>query len=125
MRALVVVEADKDLQVLIETVFSLDSRFTVAGVSTTAEDALQMARTTKPAMIVLDPHLAGKMTGLEVAPRLKEVAPTAKIILFTYEHELGEEAANEPAIDALVLRADSTHLLRVAQQLLGMPGSTT
>ena len=52
MRRLVVVEADKDLKVLIETVSYLDSRFTVAGVSTTAEDALQMVRDDQAALII-------------------------------------------------------------------------
>jgi response regulator of citrate/malate metabolism len=55
VRVLVVVEDDEDVQDLIETVFSLDSRFTLAGVSATAEDALEMARTKKVALIVLNP----------------------------------------------------------------------
>ena len=76
MSALVVVEADQDLHLLIETVFSLDSRFTVAGVSTTAEDALEMARTTNPAMIVLDvqmPGIDGPTFARELRTRLRRV----------------------------------------------------
>jgi NtrC-family two-component system response regulator AlgB len=125
VRVLVVVDDDEDVQDLIETVFSLDSRFTLAGVSATAADALEMARTKKVALIVLDHGLAGELTGLEAAPRFKDVAPLSKIILFTAHEELREAAAAEPAIDAFVLKTDSTHLLRVAQQVLGMAGSAT
>jgi DNA-binding NtrC family response regulator len=125
VRVLVVVEDDEDVQDLIETVFSLDSRFTFASVSATAEDAFEMARTTKAGLIVLDHGLAGELTGLEAAPRFKDVAPLSKIILFTARVKLRQAAAAEPAEDALVLKTDSTHLLRVAQQVLGMSGSAT
>jgi DNA-binding NarL/FixJ family response regulator len=120
VRGLVVVEDDEDVQVLIETVFSLDSRFTFAGVSATAEDAFEMVQTNEPGTVVLDHGLAGRLTGLEAAPRFKDVAPQSKIILFTAHEELREAAAAEPAVDAFVLKTDSTHLLRVAQQLLGI-----
>jgi DNA-binding NtrC family response regulator len=123
VRALVVVEDDEDAQLLIETDFSLDSRFTVAGVSATAEGAFGMVQANAPGTIVLDHGLAGKLTGLEAAPRFKDVAPQSKIILFTAHEELREAAAAEPAIDAFLLKTDATHLLRVAQQLLGMAGS--
>jgi DNA-binding NtrC family response regulator len=125
VRVLVVVEDDEDVQDLIETVFSLDSRFTFAGVSARAEDAFEMARTNKAGLIVLDHGLAGELTGLEAAPRFKEVAPLSKIILFTARAELRQAAAAEPAVDAFVLKTDSAHLLRVAQQVLGMSGSAT
>jgi len=118
-----VVEDDKDVQLLIETAFSLDSRFTFAGVSATAEDAFEMVQTNDPGTIVLDQGLAGRLSGLEAAPRFKDVAPQSKIILFTAHEELREAAAAEPAVDAFVLMTDSTHLLRVAQQLLGLAGS--
>ena len=64
MRVLVIVEDDEDVQFLIETVFSMDPRFTFAGVRPSAEDAFEMARTSEAGLIVLDHGLAGKLTGL-------------------------------------------------------------
>jgi len=81
MKVLVVVEDDPDVQFLIETIFSMDSRFSVAEVAASAEEALEMARTTGPGLIVLDQGLAGRLTGIEAAPRFKEVAPLARITL--------------------------------------------
>jgi len=123
MRGLVVVEDDEDIQLLIRKLFSLDSRFTFAGVKASAEDAFEMARTSDAGLIVLDHGLAGELTGLEAAPRFKEVAPHAKIILFTAHDDLRAAAAQEPAVDAFVLKTDGAHLLRVAQDLLHMAGS--
>ena len=120
-----VVEDDEDVQDLIQTVFSMDSRFTLAGVSATAEDAFKVAGTNKAELIVLDHALAGELTGIEAAPKFKEVAPQSKIILFTAHAELRQAAAAEPAIDAFVLKTDSPYLLRVAQQLLSMSGHAT
>jgi len=120
MRVLVVVEDDPDVQFLIETVFSEDDRFSVAVLTASAENALEVARTTEPGVIVLDHGLAGPLTGLEAAPRLKEVAPNAMIILFTAHEELRYPAADEPAIDAFLLKTDITQLLPLAQRLTGI-----
>lgn len=120
MRVLVVVEDDPDTQFLVEAVFSEDDRFSVAVVAASAEDALEVARTTEPGIIVLDHGLAGALTGLEAAPRLKEVAPNAKIILFTAHAELRHSAADEPAIDAFLLKTDISQLLPLAQRLTGL-----
>jgi len=120
MRVLVVVEDDPDVQFLIETVFSEDDRFSVAVLAASAEEALEVARTTEPGIIVLDHGLAGALTGLEAAPRLKEVAPNAKIILFTAHAELRHFAADEPAIDAFLLKTDISQLLPLAQRLTGL-----
>lgn len=117
---LVVVEDDPDVQFLVETIFSMDDRFSVAGALDSAEEALAMARTTELGIIVLDHGLAGALTGVEAAPRLKEVAPNAKIILFTAHAELRQTAADEPAIDAFLLKTDSAKLLALAQTLTGM-----
>ena len=118
---LVVVEDDPDVALLIETIVSLDSRFSVVGGPVaTAEDALELARTTEPGIIVLDHDLAGGLTGLEAAAQIKAVSPQAKIILFTAHAELRGPAAEEPAIDAFLLKSDPLQLLQVAQRLTGM-----
>ena len=44
MKVVVVVEDDADIQLLIQTVFSLDSRFSVAGKAASAEEGLELAR---------------------------------------------------------------------------------
>jgi DNA-binding NtrC family response regulator len=123
VKAVVVVEDDEDVRDLIAAAFSLDSRFTVAGVSATAEDALEMAQKNNADLIVLDHGLAGELTGLQAAPAFKHVVPQSKVILFTAHEELREAAASEPAVDSFVLKTDAEALVSVAEQTLGMSGS--
>ncbi len=119
MNALVV-EDDTDDQLLVQAVFYPDSRFVLADVAHSAEQALERARTIPPEVIVLDHGLTGALLGLDAAPRLKELAPQAKIILFTAHAELQARAEAEPAIDAFLLKTEAMRLLALAQQLTGL-----
>ena len=88
MEFLAVIDDAPDVQLLIETIFSMDSRVSSANAAKTAEDALESAWKIGPGIIVLDQGLAGSLTGLDAAPILKELAPRVKIILFTADAEL-------------------------------------
>jgi DNA-binding NarL/FixJ family response regulator len=120
MKALVIVEDDLDIQSMIETIFSMDPRFAVAGLAESAEDALELARSTEPEIIVLDDRLAGALTGVDAVHQLKEAAPNAKIILFTSHADLRARVDHEDAIDAFLLKTDTGELLPLAQQLTNM-----
>ena len=120
MKAVVIVEDDPDIQSLIETIFSMDPRFSVAGLAGSAEAGLELVRSTKPEIIVLDDRLEGSLTGVAAVPRFKEVAPEAKIILFTAHADLQARVVNQPDIDAFLLKTDTGELLPLAQQLTNM-----
>jgi DNA-binding NarL/FixJ family response regulator len=125
MKVIAVVEDDPDVRFLIEAIFSMDSRFGVPSSTESAEAALEAVRTEPPDIIVLDQGLAGALTGLRAAPRLKELAPNAKIILFTAHAELQTRANKEPAIDGFLLKTESTQLLALAQRLTGLGPSSS
>ena len=120
MKPVVIVEDDPDIQSLIATIFSMDPRFEVTGLAESAEDALEIARATKPEIIVLDDRLAGALTGVDAVPHLKEAAPQAKIILFTAHADLQARVVDQPDIDAFLLKTDTGELLPLAQQLTNM-----
>lgn len=119
-RILVVIEDDPDVQFLIKSIFSMDPRFAVTNVAESAEEALDSPPTSEPGIIVLDHGLAGPLPGLAAAPMLKELAPLAKIIMFTAHAALQARADKEPAIDAFLLKTDSERLLPLALELLGL-----
>jgi len=98
VKVFVVVQDDPDVQFLVETIFSMDARFTLGRVAASADEALEWLRTTQPEVIVLDHGLSGQLTGLDAAPRLRELAPQAKIIMFTAHADLKTRADNEPAV---------------------------
>jgi DNA-binding NarL/FixJ family response regulator len=120
MKSVMIVEDDLDLQSLIEAIFSMDSRFLVAGLAESAEHALEIALTTPPQIIVLDHGLAGPLTGIDAAPRFKEILPTVKIVLFTAHAELQARVEEQPAVDAFLLKTESSRLLTLAQRLTGL-----
>lgn len=120
MKVFVIVEDDPDIQFLIRTLFSLDPRFTIGGEATSAEEGFELVRSTEPGIIVLDHGLTGELTGMDAAPKFKEVAPNAKIILFTAHAELRSRAGDEPAIDAFLLKTEAGQLLPLAQRLTGL-----
>jgi DNA-binding NarL/FixJ family response regulator len=69
----------------------------------------------EPGIIVLDNGLSGRRTGLDAAPRLKELVPHAKLFMFTAHADLKARADNEPAIDGFVLKTESNQLLALAR----------
>jgi DNA-binding NarL/FixJ family response regulator len=123
MRVLAIVEDDPDLRLLIRVTLEVEPEFEVAGEAASGDEALELLR--KPqsepvGLIILDHSLEGELTGLAVAPRLKELAPEARIILFTAYDHLREPAAAEPAIDAFLLKTSIAELLPLARQVTGL-----
>ena len=56
--------------------------FTVAGVASDAEQALNIARTTQPNVIVLDVKMPGR-SGVEILKELSTSAPDSRVVLLT------------------------------------------
>lgn len=80
-----------------------------------ASEAVQLAAVWQPDVVVLDVHLVG-MSGVEVLPALRDVAPAAAVIVST-DGDL-EEAASFGA-RAVVDRADPRGLGEVLDRLQG------
>lgn len=116
---LVVVENDPDFRRLIRIALSEDPRIEISGEAETAEGALQRVRDAGPGLIILDHFLAEGDRGLDAAPRLKEIAPAACILLLSAD-DLSAEARREPAVDAFLRKIDIEALLPTAQRLLGL-----
>ena len=117
-RVVAVIEDQPDVRAIVKLLVER-AGFVVGHEFESAEAALEGFPDTVDA-IVLDNHLAGDLTGLEAAPRLKAVAPGAVIVLFS-ALDLVPQATAEPSID-LVLRKDRvTQLAPMLQSLLGDP----
>ncbi|MEO7803479.1 MAG: response regulator transcription factor [Actinomycetota bacterium] len=117
---LVVVEDEPDIRFLVRVTLGSDRRFEVLGEAASATEAIELARTVHPNLIILDHGLEGEMTGLEAAPLLKQAAPNAKILLFTANEHLRGEALLSPSIDAFLVKTEIRKLLAMTQELLGL-----
>jgi len=120
-RVLVVVEDEADLRLLVRVMFSNAPDFELAGEAADAATAIELARTSKPDLVILDHKLNGTMTGLEAAPFIKADVPSCSIILFSASEEMREPAMDSPAIDAFLIKTDIAKLVPLARQLLGAP----
>lgn len=120
---LVAVEDDPDFQLLIRATLSADPRLEISGeMPDNIERAVEMAREVAPGLIILDHNLEGEMVGLGAAPKLKEAAPGAKILLFT-SYDVAAEASREPALDAYLRKDEIEKLLPTALDLIGLARS--
>lgn len=118
-KVLVIVEDEDDMRALIRSVLTQDHRLEIVGAASSAEEAIEVARTVHPGLIVLDHLIEGTVTGLEAAPQLKAVAPNAKILLFT-AYDMAAEARREPAIDRYLRKDDLDKLLPTVDSMLGL-----
>jgi len=70
VKAVLIVEDDPDIQLLIQALFSMDPRFLVAGLVDSADDAIKMTGKLSPAVIVLDDDVAGETRGFDAVARI-------------------------------------------------------
>ncbi|MEO7555280.1 MAG: response regulator [Acidimicrobiales bacterium] len=120
MKLLLVVEDDDDITMLLRVWLSRDHQLVLDGQATDITGAVVEAQRAPPDLIVLDHRLAGPVTGIEGAAMLKQVAPMAKIVLFSASEEVRGAALAEPAIDAFVLKTRIDELLPTCRRLLGL-----
>ena len=118
-KVLVIVEDEADMRFLIHTLLSADPRLELMGDAASAQEAVEMARTLDPGLVILDHLIDGPVTGLDAAPDIKAAAPNSKIVLFS-AFNLRAEARREPAIDAFLPKDQPERLLPLAQRLLGL-----
>ncbi|MDQ1712250.1 MAG: hypothetical protein QOE45_1700 [Frankiaceae bacterium] len=119
VRLLVVVEDEADIRLLIRMTLMADPRIELFGEASSAEEAIAIAKVAEPGLIILDHSIEGDLMGLDAAPLLKSVAPTAKILLFT-AFDLAKEAAAEPAVDGYLSKSQLDRLLPTVQGMLGL-----
>lgn len=121
MKVVLVVEDNADIALLVEMQFGLDREFEIVAQKVDVAGALEVVAADAPDLIVLDHKLEGELTGLEGSSLLKLLAPSAKIILFTASEELRHSAADEPSIDAFLLKTQMDRLVPLSRRLLDLP----
>jgi DNA-binding NarL/FixJ family response regulator len=119
VRVLVIVEDEPDMRMMIRSILSTDDRIEIVGEAASALEAVEVAKTMDPGLVILDHSIEGDIMGLEAAPMIKAVAPSAKILLFS-AFDLKKESDAEPAVDAFLSKSDVSLLLKTVQGLLDL-----
>jgi two-component system nitrate/nitrite response regulator NarL len=118
-KRVLIVDDNFAVRSMVRQVFELEPDFEVSGEAENGRDAIQKAENLKPDLVILDLSMP-VMSGLDAAPRLKQLLPGVRIILFTVEesNEL-DRLARAGGINAVVAKREAaSKLVPQAQALL-------
>jgi len=104
----------------IRVTLSEETDWTISGEADNGKDAIKLARSLKPDVILLDVNMPG-MTGLEVARTIRETDNVTKIVLLTL-HDQQELIRNafKLGVNGYLLKADAEgELVRAVRVVLG------
>ena len=104
----------------IRGVLSEVTDWTISGEADNGKDAIKLARSLKPDVILLDVNMPG-MTGLEVAQAIRELDRATKIVLLTL-HDSQEliRSAFKFGVNGYLLKMDTEgELVRAVRVVLG------
>ena len=111
-KCILIVDDLAQIRKLIRDFLEAETEFRVCGEATDGYDAIEKAQDLKPDLIILDVSMP-RMSGIEAAPRLKQILPNTPIILFTFHENLmrGFDAV-EVGVDAVVAKDRGMPLLK-------------
>lgn len=91
---IVIVDDAPEVRLLVKTRLRMSGRLRVVGEAGDGVEAVALAREHEPSLMLLDVSLPG-MDGFETLPRVHEVSPGTRVVLFSgfEEHGLAEKAA--------------------------------
>src|SRR2546421_239883 len=96
----------------------IDLGHDVVGIADTGEEAIIMAKETKPHIILMDIVLKGKLTGIETARIIKDKQKISIIYLTAYDSPSVMEQANDTNPEGYLLKPfDDSKLQNVVLQL--------
>lgn len=119
VRVVAIVEDHPDMRDLLRLLLRREKGFEVEVEARSGTEALELVVDgDEDGVIVLDQSLEGPLTGLELAPLLKERRPNVRIVLFS-AFDLASEAAASPAVDGFVRKDRVSQLPAVLRSLAG------
>ena len=110
-KTVVIVDDKGVMRQALGRLFKSAGGFEVCGEASSGREAIEVARSLRPDLIVLDLLMPG-MTGLETAQQLKKFALPSKIILYSLNAEdIGEKEAFAAGVSAVVSKAEGVKTL--------------
>ena len=125
-KRVLIVDDNLTVRSMVRQVFELEPDFEISGEAENGIEAIEKAEALKPDLVILDLSMP-VMTGLDAAPRLMQLLPDVRIILFTVEesNEL-DRLARAGGIHAVVSKREAaSKLVPQAQALLASMDQAT
>lgn len=119
---IVIVDDAPEVRLLVKTRLRMSGRLRVVGEAGDGVEAVALAREHEPSLMLLDVSLPG-MDGFETLPRVHEVSPGTRVVLFSgfEEHGLAEKAAQ---LGAAAFIEKSTPVDALVKSLSTLAGPT-
>jgi len=114
-RRVLVVDDHRVVRDGLRALIGAERRFDVVGDAASAADAIALARSKQPDLIVLDHEMPGR-TGLDAIPDLRAAASAAHVVMYTMSPNIGTAAAARGA-SAVVPKGDEALLLKTLRSL--------
>ena len=100
MKRVLVIEDLPQVAQHLQQMLSRENEVELAGVQAQAEAGLTQATTEKPDVVMIDALLSGKVTGFDIAKRIRAVSPGTRIVIVTVPQRPVEPKPDQ-AIDAV------------------------
>jgi PAS domain S-box-containing protein len=113
--SIVVVDDAAEVRALVKTYLGLSGHFDVVGEGRDGVEAIELAQRLQPELILLDVSMP-RMDGLAALPRIREIAPETKVVLYTGFDE-GGLSSRARELGAAALIEKSTAINALAGQL--------
>ncbi len=121
MKRVLLVEDVPQVAEHLRSMLAREKEVQLTGVHASADDALKQAVAEKPDVLMVDALLQGKVSGPDVARRVRAASPATRIVMITVPQRPIEPAADD-AIDAVLVLPGGANELADA---LGGTGATT
>ena len=121
---ILIVDDDERVRETLARILEKDQEFMVVGEAGDGSEALELARTLSPDLILMDLAMP-RVNGLEATQRIKAERPETKVIIITrYQEDAYRQAAAQSGADAFLPKGTRVpELLTTIRQLVeGGPG---
>ena len=83
MKRVLIIEDLPQVAQHLQSMLAREQEVEIAGVQTQADQAIAQATTEKPDVVMIDALLQGKVTGFDIAKRIRTASPGTRVVIVT------------------------------------------
>jgi pilus assembly protein CpaE len=124
MKRVLIIEDLPQVAQHLQSMLAREQEVEIAGVQTQADQAIAQATTEKPDVVMIDALLQGKVTGFDIAKRIRTASPGTRVVIVTVPQRPVDPRPDE-GIDAVFVLPGGANELSTALGVGGRPEMRT